>query len=161
MFRKEWYLLLVLVAFVGCGKKSADEKNFTVVDSDDPKMKAAIEKARSTVGTFTTALKSPKTGQSAFSVKLEIDDGSSKEHMWLNEVTFDGMKFRGKINNEPQMVKNVKLGDRKVIEATKISDWMYIQNRKLVGGYTLRVLRDAMPDSERAEFDKSMPFTIE
>ena len=38
---------------------------------------------------------------------------------------------------------------------------MYVENRKLVGGYTLRVLRDAVTAAERAEFDKSVPFVVE
>jgi uncharacterized protein YegJ (DUF2314 family) len=38
---------------------------------------------------------------------------------------------------------------------------MFVENRKLVGGHTLRVLRDAMPADERAEFDKSVPFQVD
>jgi Uncharacterized protein conserved in bacteria (DUF2314) len=38
---------------------------------------------------------------------------------------------------------------------------MYLDNRKLVGSYTLRVLRDMSSPAERAEFDKNVPFVIE
>jgi hypothetical protein len=38
---------------------------------------------------------------------------------------------------------------------------MYVENRKLVGGETLRVLRDTATPAERADFDKSVPFSIE
>ena len=50
--------------------------------------------------------------------------------------------FQGTVNNEPEKVKTVKMG-QKVTVAAKISDWMYVENRKLVGGYTMRVLRSA------------------
>jgi uncharacterized protein YegJ (DUF2314 family) len=38
---------------------------------------------------------------------------------------------------------------------------MYVENNKLVGGYTIRVLRDGLSASERADFDKEFPFKID
>jgi uncharacterized protein YegJ (DUF2314 family) len=152
--------LMVLVLMAGSGKKASADK-VTYVDSNDPKMNAAIEKARASVNTFTQALKSPKPGQSAFSVKMPFTDGKHTEHMWLTSVTFDGQKFHGTVNNDPEMVSNVKIGAKVSIESSKISDWMFVENGKLVGGYTLRVLRDSLSASERADFDKSVPFTID
>ena len=38
---------------------------------------------------------------------------------------------------------------------------MYVDHGKLVGGYTLRVLRDGLSPAERAEFDRSIPFKID
>jgi uncharacterized protein YegJ (DUF2314 family) len=43
----------------------------------------------------------------------------------------------------------------------EISDWMYVENKKLIGGYTIRVLRDNMPPEERREFERSVPFTLD
>jgi uncharacterized protein YegJ (DUF2314 family) len=59
------------------------------------------------------------------------------------------------------MVSNVKIGDQATVDPESISDWMFVDNGKLVGGYTVRVLRDAMSAAEREEFDKSVPFKIE
>ncbi|MDB5313335.1 MAG: hypothetical protein JWO38_7537 [Gemmataceae bacterium] len=163
MVRRIGLLLVAVTAVAGCGKTGSSEPpgNFTVVADDDPRMNAAIEKARAEVGKFTAALRSPKARQSGFSVKVPIADGGQTEHMWLSDVRFDGQKFRGKINNDPQMVSKVKLGDEITAEAAKISDWMYLENRKLVGGYTIRVLREALPADKRAEFDKGLPFVID
>jgi len=47
----------------------------TYIEDDDPKMLAAIDKARSTIDEFITTLNSPTESQSAFSVKLLIKDG--------------------------------------------------------------------------------------
>ena len=152
--------VVLAIALSGCGKKQPADK-VTYVADDDPRMNAAIDKARSTVKAFITALKAPKPGQSAFSVKMAFTDGGSAEHMWLTPVSFDGSKFTGTVNNEPEKVKTVKMGQKVTVAPDKISDWMYIDNRKLVGGETLRVLRDAMTPSERADFDKSVPFVIE
>ena len=157
-----WFSIVALlaIAVAGCGKKQSADK-VTYVADDDPRMNAAMEKARSTVNTFITALKSPKAGQSAFSVKMAFTDGSNIEHLWLTPVSFDGRNFQGTVNNEPEKVKTAKMGQKVTIAPAKISDWMYVENRKLVGGQTLRVLRDALTPAERADFDKSVPFFIE
>jgi uncharacterized protein YegJ (DUF2314 family) len=151
---------MLALVIAGCGKKHPADK-VTYVSDDDPRMNAAMEKARSTVGTFISALKAPKAGQAAFSVKMAFTDGSATEHMWLTPVNYDGRSFQGTVNNQPEKVKNVTMGQKVTVEPSKISDWMYVENRKLVGGYTLRVLRDALPPNERAGFDKSVPFVID
>lgn len=159
--RRLFALFVVACVLVGCGKKSPEgSKNVTFVESNDAGMKAAIEKARSTVAQFTAALKAPKAGRTGLAVKMPFADGQNTEHMWLNNVTFDGTQFHGVVNNEPEHLKNVKIGDKASVEAAKISDWMYVENRQLVGGYTLRALRDAMSPAERAEMDKNLPFTV-
>jgi uncharacterized protein YegJ (DUF2314 family) len=152
--------LVLAVALAGCGKKHPADKVAYVAD-DDPAMNAAMEKARSNVGTFIAALKSPKAGQSSFSVKMAFTDGTNTEHMWLTLVTFGGTNFQGAVNNEPEKVKAVKLGQKVTVARDKISDWMYVENGKLVGGETLRVLRAWLTPTERADFDKSVPFVVE
>jgi uncharacterized protein YegJ (DUF2314 family) len=151
---------VVVLAGIGCSKKQPADK-VTYVPEGDTRMNAAIEKARATVPTFLAALKGPKPGQSAFSVKMAFTDGKDTEHMWLTPVSFDGTTFRGTVNNEPEKVKTVRLGQKVTVAPSEISDWMYVENRKLVGGYTLRVLRDAMTPAERADFDGGLPFVID
>lgn len=153
-------VVMVALALAGCGKKHPADK-VTYVADDDPRMNAAMEKARGSVKSFIGALKSPKAGQSAFSIKMGFTDGGNTEHIWLTPVTYDGSKFTGTVNNEPEKVKSVKMGQKVTVAPDKISDWMYIENRKLVGGETLRVLRDALTPAERADFDKSVPFVVE
>ncbi|MCC7423119.1 MAG: DUF2314 domain-containing protein [Planctomycetaceae bacterium] len=151
---------LLAAMFSGCGNAGPVDR-VTYVKDDDPKMNAAMEKARSTVQTFITALKAPKAGQTGFAIKKGFKDGDKGEHMWVSPVIFDGANFKGKINNDPQIVTNVKNGQAVTIAPDEISDWMFIDGRKLVGGETLRVLRDTLPVEERAAFDKSVPFVIE
>ena len=81
--------------------------------------------------------------------------------MWLTPVTYDGQNFHGTINNIPELVKSVEIGQAVTVAPSEISDWMYIDNGKLVGGETMRALRNAATPAERAEFDKSVPFVIE
>ena len=99
--------------------------------------------------------------KTAFSVKMAFTDGGGTEHIWLAPVTYDGTSFRGTVNNEPQIVRSVKMGQKVTVAPAQISDWMYVENRKLVGGQTLRVMRDALSPAERADFDKGLPFRVE
>ena len=156
---------LVTAAFValfsaGCGKKQPAD-NVTYVADGDLRMKAAIDKARAEVKTFLVALKSPKSNQSAFAVKMAFTDGGNTEHMWLSAVSYDGANFRGTVDNDPEKVKTVKIGQKVTVAPGKISDWMYVENGKLVGGQTLRALRDALTPAERTDFDKGLPFRME
>ena len=123
-------------------------------------MNSAMDTARATVGAFITALKSPRSTQTAFSVKAPFTDGKSVEYMWLVPVTYDGKTFHGEINNTPEKVTTVKLGQSVTVDPSKIADWMYIDNGTLVGGYTTRALRDSLSPKERAEFDKTIPFRV-
>ncbi|HSJ04466.1 MAG TPA: DUF2314 domain-containing protein, partial [Verrucomicrobium sp.] len=113
---------------------------------------------------FIASLQAPKPSQTYFSVKKPIpwQDGvvTSHEHIWVTDVTFKDGKFHGKLGNEPVDVKDLKLGDDVVVEKAEASDWMIVEDNVLVGGYTLLALRDQMPESERVEFDASMPFKL-
>src|SRR5215469_6462755 len=109
------------------------------VDSGDKEMNGAMDQARKSIQQFITALQSPKANQSAFSIKKEYKQGKEAEYFWIVDVTFDGKNFHGKVDNDPEIVKNVKLGDEAIIGKDEISDWMFVENGKLVGGYTLRV----------------------
>ena len=41
-----------------------------------------------------------------------------------------------------------------------MTDWKYVQHDVLVGGYTVRVLRDRMDDAARRELDSQLDFRI-
>ena len=40
----------------------------------------------------------------------------------------------------------------------ELTDWMYFEDGKVVGGYTIRVLRTRMNAEDGAEFDRQMQF---
>ena len=163
--------LLATALFAGCGGGGARKPGDTVrragrpaiviVEDDDPEMLAGIEEARSTVDRFITALESRKGSQSAFAVKVAIPDGDDAEHMWVRPVRYEAGRFFGRIGNDPDGVDTVEIGDAIDVPKDEISDWMYVENRKLMGGYTIRVLRDHMSEKEREELDRSVPFTID
>ena len=100
-------------------------------------------------------MKSPKPNQSGFAVKKKFPiRGDEGEHIWLTELTYDGKEFHGRVNNEPVDVKNVKLGDRSSVSPAEISDWMFVQDGRLVGGATIRILYDLSSPAGRKKFEK-------
>ena len=59
----------------------------------------------------------------------------------------------GIIANEPVYTDKVQLGDTIKVNRASISDWMYYDEGKVVGGFTIRAIRDALSPEEQAAFD--------
>lgn len=125
------------------------------VDSGDEAMNEAIRKARLSFDDFLAAFNSKNESQRGFSVKMPFATEYGAEHIWLTNMEVKDGKLFGIVDNLPQSVNTVRLGDVVEIERDKISDWFYIDNEKLVGGLTIRVLRERMSSSERKRFDRT------
>jgi uncharacterized protein YegJ (DUF2314 family) len=162
-------VLIALLVFTACdSKKSSNETilrdgqpDYIRVLDQDPEMNKAIQTARDSVDTFIAALKAPAPGRGNFTVKKPFKDGEMVEHIWLSNASFDGTQFSGQVDNEPVDVKNVKLGQTATAAKKEISDWFYVENGKLVGGYTIRVLYSRMPPAEKKAFDANVGFKLE
>ncbi|RBQ03142.1 YegJ family protein [Pedobacter miscanthi] len=148
------------------GKKNVeerkDEPDMVYIPSEDERMNWAIEKANLTLWYFEKSLANPQPHHVYFSIKVHIIDGENSEHIWLTEPHFDdeGNLF-GTVGNEPVSVSTVKLNQRIGIDRDLISDWMSIENGRLIGGYTIRAIRDGIPEKDRAEFDNSIGMYID
>jgi uncharacterized protein YegJ (DUF2314 family) len=96
----------------------------------------------------------------AFAIKKPFTAGKGDEHIWLNEVSWDGKVFSAVVNNEPVDTKEVKLGDRVQVKPEELSDWMFIENDQLKGGYTIRALFHNSPPAQQKALQDQMPFTV-
>jgi uncharacterized protein YegJ (DUF2314 family) len=123
-----------------------------MVSRDDSEMLSARDKARATLPEFWKKLANPGPGETAFSVKLAIKDGENVEHMWCGDISGTPAKARCKINNEPDSVKTVALGQDVAIDPAVISDWMYMKNGRIKGGQSIRVLVSRMSEAEAASY---------
>lgn len=139
----------------------SDENVFYAEDSDEV-MNRAMEKARETLGYFERSIQSPKPGQRSFSAKVRLTDGARTEHLWLGDVKIDedGSVY-GTVSNEPVDLKNVSLGSKVLVIGEDISDWMIIENGRLIGGYTVRVYRDQLEEAAKADFDRSLGLIVD
>src|SRR4051812_9160397 len=148
----------LLSRLFGRNKKTvAEDDQLAVVNvaNDDVHMNWAIEKARATLHYFQNSLIAPGANQQYFSVKVLIEDGTNNEHLWLTSPSFDdeGNLF-GIVGNKPVYVTSVHEDQRIGIDAQFISDWMIIEDGRLIGGYTIRAIRDGLPEAERLDFDR-------
>ena len=131
------------------------------VASEDERMKWGIEKANHTLHHFEKCLSAPAPNQQYFSIKIRLEDQGKVEHLWLSEPSFDeeGNLF-GVVSNEPIDVKTVKFNQKIGIDRGKVSDWMIIENGRLIGGYTIRAIRDGLSGDALKQFDMSLGLSL-
>ena len=157
-----------LTFICGCNRKPIDQRvvhregqpDVINVGDQDAEMNAAISQARQTTDKFLRTLASQKPNQTDFSVKRSYPtkDGSGNEHIWISHLSYDGKLLQGTISDEPVNISNLKLNDPVSFPPVELSDWMYLEDEKVVGGYTIRVLRKHMPVDEAADFDRHLQF---
>src|SRR5438128_1966720 len=105
---------IAAVCTLGCGKKNevvkrAGEPDVVGVSSDNALMERAIKKAKETRGDFIEALQHKRPTMKAFAIKKRFAYGNDNgEHIWLNEVSWDGNVFWAVVNNVPVHTKDVK-----------------------------------------------------
>jgi uncharacterized protein YegJ (DUF2314 family) len=140
--------------------QGASEPGYFQVPKDHAAMHNAVIEARKTVRLFLKALKHPATGQVDFEVKKAFTEGNQIEHLWLSDVQLVGNHLEGRVDNQPRKITGVKLGQVVSVYPKEISDWLYIDNGNLVGGYTVRVHYNELSPKAKQEFDREANFKI-
>jgi uncharacterized protein YegJ (DUF2314 family) len=143
-------------------EKRAESGNVFNAESADAQMNWAMEKARLTIGYFKESIQQPQENQYGHSLKVRIQDANGTEHMWLGDLSLDddGLYY-GMIDSDPVTVTSVQVGTRIGIPHDAISDWLLVEDGRLIGGYTIRVYRESLSDSERIEFDRGFGIGID
>jgi len=137
------------------------EPEVFTIPQQNREMKRAVHEARRTVGVFIQALQHPASGQHDFQVKKPFHQGTEVEHLWLSDVWFKGNRFHGYVDNHPRKIKGLKMGDRVSVNPNEISDWAFVENGRLVGGYTIRVLYYHLSPERRKALEEEARFRIE
>lgn len=152
----KFLILIAILCLASCkdSNKIEREGEPTIygVKSEDEEMNAAILQANETLDDFKKGLLDPTADSHALKVKFSNEKGI--EHMWIGDIVYKDGQYSGILNNEPEYITEYKSGDKIEVDASKISDWMYLVNGKLHGGYTIRVLRDRMTEEERKQLDE-------
>ena len=65
------------------------------------------------------------------------------------------------VDNLPEYASDLQLWDIVKVSPEDITDWMYTKNDTLIGGYTIRVLRNRMTADEREQFDSENSLVID
>lgn len=133
------------------------EKDLTVnMRREEPAMRNAMEKARLTLDEFLLKAKKPAPGTDAYAVKVGIPQGNDTEYFWINDFAVSGQRFTGAINNQPEIVTSVKLGQRYSFDRGQIVDWVYVdvKKHKMYGNFTACALLTKEPASEAEELKR-------
>ncbi|PBJ06124.1 YegJ family protein [Flavobacterium sp. ACN6] len=159
----KFLVLLSILFLAGCKESNKiereNEPTIYGVESENEEMNAAILKANETLNDFNAGLSNPNADSQA--LKIKFSNAKGIEHMWIGDIVFKDGKYSGILNNEPEYVTEFKAGDKIDIDPSKISDWMYLENGKLFGGYAIKVLRNRMTNEEKKQFDEESGMQID
>jgi uncharacterized protein YegJ (DUF2314 family) len=138
-----------MLALAGAMPAGAQEPPVISVPKGDPEMAAAIARGRATLDRFWQALERPAPDETGFALKVGFpSDNGGREHIWTDRIERRNGKIFGTINNVPQALSGIRLGQRIEIPEHLVSDWMFVRSDKIVGAHTVRVLLDRMPPKE-------------
>src|SRR5258707_6373334 len=141
--------------------KTDTKPPYIEVPKNHAAMHGAVIQARKTVGQFIAALKHPAPGQKDFEIKKPFMQNGEIEHIWLSDVQLVGNRFQARVDNQPRKIQGLKLGQVVSVDPKEISDWLYVDHGKLVGGYTVRVQYSELSAMVKREFDRAADFKIE
>jgi uncharacterized protein YegJ (DUF2314 family) len=145
---------------------NSEDREILWSDASDPEMEQAYQNARETFKFFWRELfweyRRIIPSFDLALVKLPLSDEKNSqdentqppvEHMWINNINFDGESIEGILINEPQLIQSVKQGDAIRAPFKKISDWMYSIQSQVYGAFTVKLLRSRMNKKERNRHD--------
>lgn len=155
------YALGLASALVASAADAAQQKDAILpVLPDDRAMNTAIQKARGSLPDFVRRLQNPQPLDKAFLIKGRFEWMGQVEHIWVADLSLQGDRFHGVLANEPR-IPTLKFKQSVTVPMDRVSDWMYLSNNRLIGGYTLRELRKRQTPAERAAEDKVRGYVIE
>lgn len=129
------------------------------VEADDAAMNAAIRQARQTLPDFLALAANPPAGTENYRLKVAIEDKGDTEYFWIMPFQATAGGFRGTVENTPQLVGNVKLGQVIEFDRSRIADWGYSRDGKQVGSFTVCVMLTRVPKAEADEIRGNYGFS--
>jgi uncharacterized protein YegJ (DUF2314 family) len=149
-------LLLLCLAAVGSQAQTLMERARTdqvvTMDAEDAAMKQAYARAQASLDSFLGDALSPSPRNSNHAVKVRVRDGALTEYFWVGQVRRSEQRFKGVVDNEPRLVKNVRMGQEISFAQAAIVDWLYTApNGAMQGAFTTCVLLSReKPEEARA-----------
>lgn len=80
--------------------------------------------------------------------------------MWIEVTEENNGTLSGIVDNDAEETREVKNGQKVTLSISEISDWKYVDGKKLIGGYTIRYFYDKMTPKEKEEFIKETGFEM-
>jgi uncharacterized protein YegJ (DUF2314 family) len=164
------WLMLAAASATGCACSPETTGELAKVDVERPRqpdfvqeagidqdlMERAIGRARATQNEFVAALQNQRPEASDFFIKRQLGN----QHVWLEQVEWDGQSFFAAVSAEQIDATQSQVSGRIEVRPDELTDWMYVEDGILRGGYTVRVLHyQSSPEQQRATL-RSQDFTI-
>lgn len=146
-----------------------DEPLFMAIAQTDSDFRSAYGRAAATVPQFIEHIQ--RGGDALYSAKLRFRDPDESERLgedrfaflWLTDVQYHAGErlFSGTFFEVPlEFQKWHQVGQRLAFDPEDIFDWAALtKDGRLFGGYTLRVARSKLPESEKADYDRYIGVT--
>jgi uncharacterized protein YegJ (DUF2314 family) len=144
-------------------EQTNDEPLFTSTSQKDQRMLDAYRMASESMGRFKELVRSGSPGVKYAKLRFRDPDLSEQLgedrflYLWLSEVYFheaEGIFSGVFFEVPPEFQKWHQVGQRLGFDSEDVFDWMINDGGHLVGGFTLRVSRDYLPEEERSAFDR-------
>lgn len=133
--------------------------NAPSVPSEEAALNAAIATAKATSGDFVKAFHEQKPGTRGFHVKRPYPTPAGEvEHMWIRISSETNGVLNGTVVNEAEVTRAVKMGEKVSFPLSEISDWKYVDGKKLIGGFSIRYFYERMSPQEKEQFLKEAGF---
>jgi uncharacterized protein YegJ (DUF2314 family) len=138
------------------------------VQAGDPEMDAAMQTARDKFPEFWREV---STDHKRVIPVLEgsmvkayfFDEGAplTGEHMWVRDIEYDGQTISGVLVDTSIQLHSVRPGQHVSFPLMRLSDWLYVENGRAYGVFTVKLLRTRMTDDERKSHDSHYPFRFD
>lgn len=87
-------------------------------------------------------------------VKAAFQDGEVVEHMWVDQIYFDGYVVVGFLANQPNELTNINQGDTVEINLNEtLTDWLLFSCGVVYGGFSIHEMRAQMSEADCADHD--------
>ncbi len=120
------------------------------VDENDPRILAAAEEAPRRIDEFVAAFREGGADRGC-SIKAPFTEGDETEQMWVEVTAIEGKTFRGKLANAPVLLKKLRIDQEVTVAFDKITDWLYMDGEKMVGGFTVRAIKEIKKKKPQAD----------
>lgn len=165
--KKALHLIVFIIISISCNNaidklNKDDKKGMFFVEADNEGMNQAIATAKLTLAKFDSAFSRNDSSLSAFAVKKRYNTpNGGGEHMWIAVLRIENGRYKGFVNNDAEETTEVKYGDTVLVSPSEITDWMYLENKTLRGGYTIREMRRHLTAVEKARSDSATGIKID
>jgi len=150
--------LICVLPIAGCGsgdKKTIMQSNSVqMVKEDDPDMLRAFARANDTLDVFLARLAANDPAIADPALKVKVQDGNAVEYLWVTSPAAIANGYSGIIDNNPELVKNVRIGEALSFPRSRIYDWTYhdAKTGKTVGNFTACALLAHESPASAGEF---------